>query len=88
MRMIILNFGRVTIKFEPYAVGLEMQTFWTKIILHVKKSCTRTYFAVYQNQSKIKRHQAQKACELMLNKQNYVGQLLFLNLSSFIYGEI
>jgi hypothetical protein len=27
MRMIILNFGRITIKFEPYALGLEMQTF-------------------------------------------------------------
>jgi hypothetical protein len=27
MRMIILNFERVTIKFEPYALGLEMQTF-------------------------------------------------------------
>jgi hypothetical protein len=27
IRMIILNFGRVTIKFEPYALRLEMQTF-------------------------------------------------------------
>jgi hypothetical protein len=27
MRMIILNFGRVTIKFEPYTLELEMQTF-------------------------------------------------------------
>jgi hypothetical protein len=27
MRMIILNFGRVTIKFEPYALRLEMQMF-------------------------------------------------------------
>jgi hypothetical protein len=27
MKMIILNFGYVTIKFEPYALELEMQTF-------------------------------------------------------------
>jgi hypothetical protein len=25
--MIILNFGYITIKFEPYALGLEMQIF-------------------------------------------------------------
>jgi hypothetical protein len=40
MIMIILNFGHVMIKFELYALGLEMQTFsqYSNSLSHTQKS--------------------------------------------------
>jgi hypothetical protein len=47
MRMIILNFERVTIKFEPNALGLEIQTFYDKRFCISRSTIASLYIYIY-----------------------------------------